>query len=254
MSKGDRQRSARDRLTEERARNAKREKRRSRMLITVIAVVGLALVVSIGVWAVNSNEEKTAKATAYTGPLAPITRESTGAITMAESGVSTPLLEIFEDFQCPVCKSFETTSGDTIKKLAAEGKVKVVYWPFQLFQQQPLSGNSRRAANAALCTPTQQWVSYHDTLYKNQPAEGTTGFSNSSLKSWGRDLGVADPNFDTCVDNQQMTGRLDQMTKTATGTRGVQGTPTVYLNGKSLDLSNQLLQPTVLQQTIEAAK
>jgi protein-disulfide isomerase len=254
MSKGDRRRSARDKLAEQRARDVQREKRRNMTLITGGAVVGLALVVGIGVWAVNSGEDKTAKATAYTGPLAPVTRESTGAITMAKPGVTTPLLEIFEDFQCPICKTFESTSGATIKKLAAQGEAKVVYWPFQLFQQQPLSGNSRRAANAALCTPTAQWVSYHDTLYKNQPAEGTTGFSNSSLVGWGKDLGVTGSAFAACVDKQQKATQLDQMTKTATGTRGVQGTPTVYLNGKTLDLTKQLLQPTVLQQSIEAAK
>jgi protein-disulfide isomerase len=254
MGKGDRGRSARERLAAERAKDTQKDKRRRVATITVGAVAGLALVVGVGVYAVSSGDEKAAKASAYTGALAPIARESTGAVVMAKSGVTTPLLEIFEDFQCPICKTFESTSGSTVKKLAAEGRVRVSYWPFQLFQQKPMSANSRRAANAALCTPTAQWVSYHDTLYKNQPAEGTSGFPSSTLVQWGKDLGITDPSFATCVDKLRKGTQVDQMTKTATTTRRVQGTPTVYLNGKALDLSGQLLKPAALTKAIESAK
>src|SRR6266496_2022303 len=111
MNKGDRRRSARERLAAERARQVQRDKRRRMTMITVGAVAILALVVGVGVYAVNSGEDKTAKATTYTGALAPLTRQSSGAIVMVKAGVATPLLEIFEDFQCPVCKAFESTSG-----------------------------------------------------------------------------------------------------------------------------------------------
>src|SRR5438105_1617209 len=105
MSKGDRRRSARERLAAERARQAERARRRRMTAITVGAAGLVALVVGIGVYAVSSDADRSARATAYTGALAPISRDSSGAIVMARAAVTAPLLEIFEDFQCPVCKS-----------------------------------------------------------------------------------------------------------------------------------------------------
>jgi protein-disulfide isomerase len=253
MSKASRQRSARDRLAEERRRQAQAAARRRALLITLAGLAVLALVVGITVFVTNRKEERTQRASAYTGALAPVSRAADGSITMAKAGVTAPLLEIFEDFQCPICKEFENASGSTIKRLAAEGKVKVVYRPFQLFQDEPLSSNSRRAANAALCAPADKWVSYHDALYKFQPPEGKKGFSGKDLVAWGADLGIAGSTYGPCVNDAQKAGQVDQMTQYATGTRKVTGTPTVYLNGKQLNLQSQLLNPAALEQAVTAA-
>lgn len=254
MSKAARQRSARDRLAEERKRQAQAAARRRALLITLSGLAVLALVVGITVFVTTKKEARTQQAAAYTGQLAPVSRNADGSITMAKAGVNAPVLEIFEDFQCPICKEVETTSGDTIKRLAAEGKAKVVYRPFQLFQDEPLSSNSRRAANAALCTPADKWISYHDALYKFQPAEGKEGFSDKDLLAWGGDLGVTGSTFTKCVNDTQKTRQVAQMTQYATGPRKVAGTPTVFLDGRQLDLRNQLLNPTALAQAITAAK
>ena len=251
MGKADRQRTARDRLVVERVREEQRQKRNKAIGISVAAVAILAVVVGIGVWVAKI--KNSGAATVYTGPLAPVTRETTGSITMAKPGVATPKLEIFEDFQCPICQQFEQTSGGTIKRLAAQGKVNVIYKPFQLFQQEPLSGNSQRAANAALCVPADKWVSYHDALYKYQPAEGTKGFATKDLISWGTDLGITDPAFRTCVTDLQKKSELATITADALGPRKVQGTPTVFLNGKQLDTQTQLFSPQTLEAVILAA-
>ena len=253
MSKAARQRSARDRLAEERRRQAQAAARKRALLVTLSGLAVLALVVGITVFVTTREEARTQQATAYTGPLAPMSRNADGSITMAKSGVNAPVLEIFEDFQCPICKEVEEASGSTIKRLAAEGKVKVVYRPFQLFHAEPLSSNSRRAANAALCTPAGKWVSYHDTLYEFQPPEGKEGFSDKDLVAWGGDLGITGAAFTSCVNDAQKGGQVDQMTRYATGTRKVTGTPTVFLDGRQLDLQGQLLNPTALAQAITAA-
>jgi protein-disulfide isomerase len=253
MSKAARQRSARDRLAAERKREVQAAARRRALLITLSGLAVLALVVGITVFVTSKKEERTQQATAYTGRLAPVSREADGSITMAQAGVTAPVLEIFEDFQCPICKEFEDVAGGTLKRLAAEGKVKVVYRPFQLFQDEPLSSNSRRAANAALCTPADKWISYHDTLFKFQPPEGKKGYSDKDLVAWGGDLGVTGAAYTTCVNTTQKAGQIDQMTQYATGTRKVTGTPTVFLDGRQLDLQRQMLNPTALAQAITSA-
>ncbi|HZB34391.1 MAG TPA: hypothetical protein VE465_29780, partial [Streptosporangiaceae bacterium] len=118
MSKAARQRSARDRLAEERRRQAQAAARKRALLVTLSGLAVLALVVGITVFVTTREEARTQQATAYTGPLAPMSRNADGSITMAKSGVNAPVLEIFEDFQCPICKEVEEASGSTIKRLA----------------------------------------------------------------------------------------------------------------------------------------
>jgi protein-disulfide isomerase len=250
MSKAARQRSARERLAEERRKQAQKQQRMRRLMVTLSGLVIVALAVVITVYFVTKKDPN-----AYTGALAPTTRQSDGAILASKPGAKAPKLELFEDFQCPICHEFENSSGSTIKRLAAEGKVNVLYYPFWLFKQQtePIRGNSQRAANAALCAPADKWIQYHDAIYKHQPAEGSKGFSNKDLISWAKDLGFDTPQFEQCVNGGQKQSLVDSMTNYAEQTRKVTGTPTVFLNGQTLDLNSTLLNAKNLEKAILAA-
>ncbi|MFC4908003.1 DsbA family protein [Actinomadura gamaensis] len=242
MSKTDSTRTARERLAAERAAQAVRA-RRARLLAIVAGVLAAAVAVAVVVIVVarqKDDEGRSVKteAVSYSGPSAPVARHADGSVTMGRTKVSKPVLELFEDFQCPACKALETSLGGTMRKLAADGRLKLVYRPFHLFQQEPLSGNSERGANAALCVPADKWLSYHDTLYKAQPAEGTKGFSPDELVMWGRQLGVTDPKFEPCVRGMQKKAQVARMTTYALVNRRVQGTPTMFLDGKQLTTVN----------------
>ncbi|GAA2101338.1 DsbA family protein [Actinomadura alba] len=229
MSKAARERTARDRLAEERKRQAERHKRLRAIMVTLGAIAVIAVVV-VAFVAVQSNRDNT---DGYQGPLAPLSRQADGSVVMAKAGVAGPVLEVFEDFQCPACKNFEDVNGDTAKRLAAEGKVKVIYRPFRLFQQEPLKSNSQRAANAAECAPADKWIALHDLIFKNQPAEGSKGFSNKDLIGWGKEAGINDAAFEKCVNQGEKNSVVDQATQYASSA-GVQGTPTLNLNGTKL--------------------
>jgi protein-disulfide isomerase len=252
MSKAARQRTAREQLAEERARQERRDGRQRALLMGATALVILSIVVGVGVY-LSMKKEQGALAALYTGPLAPVTRQADGSTAMARPGVTGPTLEIFEDFQCPYCDEFETTAGSTVKSLAAQGKVRVVYRPFKLFSEDPESANSGRAANAALCAPARYRLAYHDLLYKHQPAEGTTGFSDRQLIGWAGTLGFDDATFQRCVTTNAEKPRLDQMTGYAFGDRKITGTPTVFLNGTALAFPAQLLDTAALRRVVLAA-
>jgi protein-disulfide isomerase len=175
-------------------------------------------------------------------------RQPDGSIALALAGVDRPVLEIYEDFQCPICKAFEDTNGATVRQLVADGKVKVIYRPFRLFQQEPLSSNSQRAAAAALCAPAGNWIAFHDVLYQNQPPEGQDGFATADLVTWGRQAGIDDPMFAACVTEQQKTGQVEQATRAALAA-GVQATPTLRLDGTPLPQS-QIFTPDGLRQAV----
>lgn len=254
MSKAARERSARDRLATERKRQAARQRQRRLLAIVIGSVVAVAVIVVATVLIIDQRD-KHSRAEAHQGALAPLTRDADGSIVMAKAGVTKPVLEIFEDFQCPICKQFEERGGKTVLQLAVEGKAKVVYRPFHLFgkQKDPVKTNSLRSAEAALCVPADKWISYHDALFKFQPAEGTKGFAPKDLVKWGHDVGVTDPNFDKCVTEEQKKAQVDTMTKYALETRKVEGTPTVFLDGKALDLQTQVMDPKSLEAAVTAA-
>jgi protein-disulfide isomerase len=230
MSEQGRGPSARGRLAGERARAAAR-RRRVRALVVVLGAVAVAAVAVVVVVVALARDGDEPLEDSYKGALAPATRQQDGSVAMARPGVTAPVLDVWEDFQCPACKAMEERLGGTIKQLAAEGKVKVVYRPFQLFQQDPLMSNSRRAANAAACMPAAHWVKYHDRLYAEQPAEGDTGFAAPDLIRWAAGLGVTDPSFAACVNGNQRIEAVDQASAQA-GKAGVDSTPYLALNGK----------------------
>ncbi|RFS85258.1 hypothetical protein D0T12_09395 [Actinomadura spongiicola] len=254
MSKAARERSARERLSAERKRQAARAKQRRLLAIVLGSVVAVAVIV-VGTVLIVDRQRDNGKAEAYTGALAPLSRQQDGSIVMAQPGVTKPELEIFEDFQCPVCKQFEDSSGKTILELAREGKVKVVYRPFHLFGQQrdPIKINSLRSAEAALCVPADKWISYHHALFRFQPREGDEGFAPDDLVKWGKDVGVTDANFEKCVRDEEKKTQVQAMTKYALQDRRVEGTPTVFLNGQKLEMG-QVMNPGALRATVDQAR
>ncbi|MEU8799688.1 thioredoxin domain-containing protein [Spirillospora sp. NPDC048819] len=251
MSEQDRGPSARRRLAGERARTAARERRR-RLLVVVLGSVAAAAVVIAGtVVAVSRLGGDGPLGDTYTGPLAPTSRVQHGAVAMARPGVTGPVLELYEDFQCPACKSLEGRLGGTLKQLAADGEARVVYRPFQLFQQEPLMSNSRRAANAAACVPVNKWIPYHDKLFAEQPAEGDTGFTQQNLIKWAGELGVTDPAFAACVNGNQKIDLVEKASAAA-GRAGVDSTPYLTLNGQKVD-GDALGSPDELKKAVAQA-
>jgi protein-disulfide isomerase len=247
MSKSARDRSARERLAEERERLAKRRRRARTLMVGLGAFVVIAVIV-IAVVLTRSGDD----GSGYQGLLAPVTRQADGSTVMAKPGVTRPVLEIYEDFQCPSCKAFEKLNGPTIKELAAAGRVKAVYRPFQLFQQEPLKSNSQRAANAALCAPAGRWIQYHDLIYKHQPAEGHTGSSDGDLISWAGQAGIHGAAFEKCVRDHAQLAVVTAMTRYAVQTAKVTSTPTVTLDGKVLS-TDQTFTVNGLRKAILAA-
>ena len=239
--------AARARIAAQREAVRKQEQRRRITMIVTIVVVAV-IAIAFAVWSVRQGaSEKVA------GGLAPVTVEKNGTVVMAQPGVTAPVVDVFEDFQCPACKQFEETSGSTLKNLAAEGKAKVVYHSLTIFRQEPTMGNSLRAASAARCvTDGQQWLAFHDKLYKNQPSETSTGFTADELIKWGKEAGVNSADFETCVREQRNAAAHQQLSDKTMSEQKLTGTPTVKLDGKDLE-TNVAFVPSSLRAAVEAA-
>jgi len=257
MSKSGRA-AARERIRLEREREARR-RQRNRVLIVVGSALA-AIVIAVIVIVVVRPGQGTGTGTAtvhsayYNGPFAPVAKNPDHSVTMSLPAVTKPVLDIYEDFQCPVCDAFEKANGAVVQKLAFQGKVRVIYHPFTIFLgEQPAQDNSVRAWAAAQCVPARQWMEYHNLLYSNQPDERAQGgFPISLLLALGQKIGLASPSFTGCVKSQKYAPLGVPLSEQIVRS-GINSTPAVKLNGKTV--SNAILvQPgNALEKLIQGA-
>jgi protein-disulfide isomerase/uncharacterized membrane protein YphA (DoxX/SURF4 family) len=151
-------------------------------------------------------------------------------------------VDIFEDFQCPHCLELETSVGATLMADVLANKAQVRYHTLS-FLDSGSSGNrySTRAANAAICASdvsVDMFVKYHSILFTAavQPKEGSNGRTDAELITYARQAGMTDEQvstFTTCIKQEQHKALVQAITENASK-RGVTGTPTVIVNGKTL--------------------
>lgn len=170
-------------------------------------------------------------------------RQADGSMVLADRGGRAPVLDLYEDFECPVCKELHARVDATIERLAREGRVKVVYHPVTIFQQEPSRSNSIRAAAAARCVPESSWLAFRDELYAMQPEpHGVTGFAVEDLVAAVKKAGA--PSAESCVASQAYAEAHLRDTAGIT----IEGTPTVVLDGRVL--GNEAFDPVALERAI----
>ncbi|MGP3956081.1 DsbA family protein [Nonomuraea sp. 3N208] len=172
-----------------------------------------------------------------------LSRQADGSMVLADLSSDAPVLDVYEDFDCPVCKDMHAKVDATIQRLAREGKVKVVFHPVTIFQDEPMRSNSVRAAAAARCVPEANWLAFRDELYAIQPAPHgvASGFTVEELVKAARKAGAA---VDECVTSQSYAkAHLEQ-----TATIRLEGTPTLVLDGRML--GNEAFDAAALERAI----
>jgi protein-disulfide isomerase len=175
----------------------------------------------------------------------PIKRDA-GVVVVGESTAGVTL-DVYEDFLCPICGTFEKTYGNDIEQHVADGTVQVRYHMLPMLNDSSdPPGYSMDSANAGLCAADAgQFPAFHKSLYNDQPEEGSRGWDRQQLAKLGTDLGITDKNFTSCVtsgkyDNLVQAG-FDEVQQTAylqqefpNGSKGF-GTPTVAVGQKIVD-------------------
>ena len=138
-------------------------------------------------------------------------------------------IDIWEDFQCPVCARFEQTNGDYIEKLIEEKKAKVVFHTLSF-----LGPESVLAANAAACASDEnKFLGFHRAFYQNLPAENSGAVTADYLVALGQGVGITSDKFKSCVANLDYNGWVNNVAASG-GEANVNSTPTVFVNGKEI--------------------
>ncbi|MGA5759223.1 DsbA family protein [Nonomuraea bangladeshensis] len=206
------------------------------MMKRLVAVaVACAVIAVLGVLAFSEPGESSAEVR--------LTRQLDGSMVLADRGGDAPVLDVYEDFDCPVCKDMHAKVDPTIQRLAREGKVKVVFHAVTIFRDEPMRSNSIRAAAAARCVPESSWLAFRDELYAIQPAPHgvASGFTVEELVGAARKAGAQ---VDSCVRDQSYAdAHLAETAKVR-----LEGTPTLLLDGKLL--GGEAFDPQALERAI----
>ena len=162
------------------------------------------------------------------------------------------LVQEFADFRCPVClQFFQGTEPQLLKDFVATGKIRYEFHDFIVIDQNQGGVESRHAAEAAECANEQgRFWDYHNMLYTNQKPETTVGgFADNRLKAFAPALGLDSQKFNDCFNARRYAANVDA--DVALGTSmGVQGTPTIFINGSAVDI-NTALNYTALKQLLD---
>ncbi|MEY4497094.1 MAG: hypothetical protein RLZZ364_399 [Actinomycetota bacterium] len=169
------------------------------------------------------------------------------AIAFNEELTDAPVVDVYEDFQCPICKEFEALNGQYINSLVTEKKAVVRFHTLSF-----LGTESVRAANAVACANEEgKFLDYHLSLYANQPAVENSGeWSNDRLISIAETVGLTSESFKSCVNDLKFEGWVGNVAD-AGAKSGINSTPTVLVGGKAIDRNTEYFDAAKFKAAVE---
>ncbi len=207
-----------------------REKRqreaRQRRLIAIAGIV-LVAVATVG-WLIYQNTRPVGSYVTVTSTPPP---NSDGSALGSPDAKVTVMA--FEDFQCPVCRSYsETIEPRILADYVETGKIRYDFRHFIIIDRG--GSESRHAAEASECAAEQGWFwPYHDMLFANQTAENVGDFKDNRLNAFAGALKLDTSKFNSCFNGGKYRTVVDADIAAATQLN-VQGTPSIYVPGHVL--------------------
>ncbi|PZM94339.1 MAG: disulfide bond formation protein DsbA [Actinobacteria bacterium] len=212
-----------------------REQRRQRALWTSIVAALLLVIAGMVGYGVYAGQRPAGK---YVPP--PGITDTLGVPV----GSGPVTVDIYADFMCPACRTFEEAVGDTLDQLVSENKVTVVYHPVAFLDRYSSTQYSTRSSAASGCAAeVGRYRDYLTALFNQQPSQGGPGLSDEELASIGTGLGFGDT-FSECVTSGKYRPWTARVTEEATK-RGVLATPSVFVNGQAVDPDPQAITAAV---------
>lgn len=211
---------------QERRERMQRQQRRQRLITIGLIVLGAAIVVFAVIWPQIRSVGEIITVT-------PAALPNADGLSLGDANAPVTI-DIFEDFQCPACKSFtENTEPLVIENLVATGKARYVFHHYPFLDGSGARGNgeSDQAANAAMCANEQgKFWEMHSILFANWNGENQGAFSNRRLQAMAESIGLDMNAFNSCFNANKYESEI-QADFDLGEQMGVTGTPTIFVNG-----------------------
>jgi protein-disulfide isomerase len=258
--------STKEKAAAARAAQQSAEKRRERtiriagaigVIVVVVLIIGLAVIVPR-----LSGDSTAGRDLPAPNPSAALPQGVFGPDSEYPYGVpygamdpSSPVLQLWEDFQCPACGSVEALNGAGIKELGTSGQVQLIYRPATFLDVSLRNTSSAEATSAWGCAIDQgKTAEYQQIIYANQPQGEGTGWTLEQLIAFGSEAGIEGAEFDAftqCVNDGTYLGWAVNSNAEFSAS-GVGGTPTGILNGQQIT-GAVLADQAELQRVVDAA-
>ena len=230
-------RAARDELATGRRREAAAAQRRRKVTNVVIATAVVVVVLVIFVLVQNNRTSSNVTDAA----LPDLVAEQGGGMVFGDGPVT---VDLWEDFQCPVCKDFEAANSELLTQQVDDAAITLVIHPLSFLDQNLSNTSSALAASAFGCSAAAGQpaaMGFHTLVYTNQPPEnpGTEAWSTADLIGWGNDVGVSGTEWESCVTDSGYADWVDQVAKSQIDA-GVHGTPTVFIDDQPFNIRGDL--------------
>ncbi len=210
---------------------ATRPKDNGRTKIVIIGVLVVALIVGAFAAVLISSRGSSQKATPPRSGVA-----GGNGVVVGSAKAGAPAVDLYEDFQCPNCKTLEDANGTQIAQLAQQGKIKLTVHMMSFLDANNGNDSSVRSAAASFCAADAgKFIEFHHQVFANQPPEGV-GYTDAKLKEFGRKAGIsgaAATTFDACVSNRKYLDYAKD-TEARSGKNGITSTPSILVNGKAI--------------------
>lgn len=195
------------------------------------AVIGVVAVAGIG-WLLYQSMGKTAPVTAPVPVAMDQARlNRVQGVSMGRQDAPVVIYE-FADFQCPGCGQFASLVAPLIKeRLVEPGKARYVYYDFPLTQ---MHQNAFLAARAGRCANEQgRFWEFHDIIYGQQPNWSSERDPSDLFVRYATQAGAQEGPFEECLRSDRFAREVSESMKLGESL-GVQGTPTLIVNGRRL--------------------
>ena len=232
------------RTREARQRRQKQRRQNKRVLalmgIVVVAVVAIAVViVSNQPVEAHIPDELSAR---YEGIERSYSPEGYPRLGDSQAPVT---VEEYASFACPGCEGFHSDSFDAVLERVRSGQVLFTYVPLQTGSVPNAPGASR----AALCAGEQtMFWEMHDVLFDWQTRYGNTAFSQNRLLAGVEALGLIANAFTDCFNSAATSATLS-----AAQSEEVSTTPTIRVNGVTMDQGASIPSTEAILQAIDDA-
>jgi len=250
--------AARERLRQERERQAKKDKAKRQVIVAASALAVLAAAGGISYAVIQANKPGHWEAAKSDTVVAPAnTTGDKGTTVVIGKDTAKKTLKIFEDPRCPICAQFEQTVGTTVKKDIDDGKFKFQYVGATFIDNKDNgegSKNALSALGAALNVSPEAFLEYKAAMYsaKWHPDETTDKFKDDSYLIQIADTVPAlkgNAKFQDAVKKGTYDAWAMAMSKTFDDNKdGVTGTPSFVMNGKMLTADSQGNPPMTVAQ------
>ncbi|WP_076464225.1 DsbA family protein [Actinomyces mediterranea] len=163
---------------------------------------------------------------------------------------ATVVLTLYSDFACPYCTLFAQSVEPGLEDLVKEGTLRIEWRDLaQITETSPL------AAQAGIAAGEQgKFWEFHDALYHATDPQSHPEYSQESLISFARQIGITDIDRFTATMNSEETAATIANAKTSAYRIGITGTPFMFIGDSYISGYRDLdyVRATILKQAESA--